>query len=79
MVVCRVVTWDVHRCRLNLYREWIMEFMALWLSLCGGEYSLPVRKGHVERMRESADDESGQFEGKQWRLLRKDAPANQKV
>ena len=27
--------------------------------------SLPIRKGHVERMRESADDESGQFEGEQ--------------
>lgn len=27
--------------------------------------SLPVRKGHVERMLESADDKSGQFKSEQ--------------
>ena len=71
---------DVHRCRLNLYHEWmIMEFMMVWLSLLGGEYSLPVRKGHVERMRESADDKSGQFKSEQWYFMRKNASIDQEV
>lgn len=49
------------------------------VSVRGGERSLPVREGHVERMRESADDQNGQFEGEQRRLLREDAPDHQEV
>ena len=63
--------------QFNQLMRMMIEFMII--SVRRGICSLPVRKGHVERMRESADDENGQFESEQRCLLREDAPTDQEV